>query len=334
MTDTGDDGGTVSVRVSNAIITHGNRSMGVVAQSIGGGGGFLSGDATAFAETIVAPEAGHSHSHGRTVSVDLDAGGSITTWGDGAWGVLAQSIGGSGGFVGDPSLNLGLFVSNTIETVCCFAYSTGADGGDVTVNLAADTAITTHGRNAHGIVAQSVGGGGGIAAGWANDPDAFVYMGNPLASAWNGENPDDPIWWTGSGGDITIDVAQGARVDVQGEGSIGILAQSSGDKNYQSQMNITVEGTVIGGSGYNQVGNVNQYDQTGQFAEVLDAAAIVVSGGDAYNNRFSATPPNQITISAAGRVRVGRPPGPFRPRRASRLRRAATNFESIRSASP
>ena len=319
-TDTGDDGGTVSVHLSNALVTHGNRSMGLVAQSIGGGGGFLSGDATAFAETIVAPDAGHSHSHGRAVSVDIDTGGSITTYGDGAWGVLAQSIGGSGGFVGDSSLNLGLLVSNTISPVCCsyrtapyfdpilgrlvtdlFSYNTGADGGDVTVNLAANTSITTHGRNAHGIVAQSVGGGGGVAAGARNDPNAFVYMGNPLAAEWNGENPDDPILWTGMGGKINIDIAAGATVDAQGEGSIGILAQSTGDKNFQSQINITVDGTVIGGSGYNNAGNLNMLDQTGTFG-TLDAAAIVVSGGDAYNNTLSTTPPNQITIGATGRV--------------------------------
>ncbi len=319
-TDTGDDGGAVTVNVSEAIVTHGNRSMGVVAQSIGGGGGFLSGDATAFAETHVAPEAGHSHSHGRAVTVEVKEGGSITTYGDGAWGVLAQSVGGSGGFVGDPSLNLGLLVSNTLAPVCCsyrtapyfdpilqrnisdsFSYDTGADGGDVAVNLAADTSITTYGRNAHGIVAQSVGGGGGIAAGWANDPDAFVYMGNPLAAEWNGVNPDDPIWWTGMGGKIDIDIAAGATVDVRGEGSIGILAQSTGDKNFQSQINVTVEGTVIGGSGYNAAGNLNMLDRTGTLAN-LDAAAIVLSGGDAYNNTFSSTPPNEITVSATGTV--------------------------------
>ena len=319
-TDTGDDGGPVTVNLSQALVTHGNRSMGVVAQSIGGGGGFFSGDATGFSETIVAPSAGHSHSHGRAVTVNVNAGGSITTHGDGAWGVLAQSIGGSGGFIGDPSLNVGLLASNTVAPVCCsyrtepyydpilerlvtdlYAYNTGADGGDVTVKLAANTAITTHGRNAHGIVAQSVGGGGGIAAGASNDPSAFVYMGNPLGAEWHGVSPNDPIWWTGMGGKINVDIAAGASVDVQGAGSIGILAQSTGDKNFQSQINITVAGTVIGGAGYNNAGDLNMRVQTGILGN-LDAAAIVVSGGDAYNNTFSMTPPNQITIAPSGKV--------------------------------
>ena len=321
--DTEIDGGLVTVTVSDAVVTHGKRSMGVVAQSIGGGGGFFSNDATAFALTSLAPNAGYSHSHGAAVTVSIDEGGSITTTGDGAWGVLAQSIGGSGGFVGDPSLDLGLLVSNTVDTVCCEyyyedvvdpfigdpyvgwftgQYTTGADGGAVTVNLAGGTSIITTGRNAHGIVAQSVGGGGGIAAGYANDRNALVYMGNPGAIDWGAVTPPDQLplgryetAFTGQGGTIDIDIAAGATVAALGEGSIGILAQSSGDKNFQSKISITVAGTVSGGSGY-APDATNADDLSGP-------AAIVVSGGESRRNQHDAVDtPNTITVTGTGKV--------------------------------
>jgi len=299
LTDTGNDGGSVTVTVSNSIATHGSRSMGVVAQSIGGGGGFFSGAAEAFEQTFVAPEAGHSHSHGRAVEVAIDAGGSITTWGDGAWGVLAQSVGGSGGFVGDPSLDLGLLVSNTMRNQCCkyseYAYTTGADGGDVSVKLAANTSIITHGRNAHGIVAQSIGGGGGIAAGGLRSRDATVYMGNPLSPEWAGEIPSDPIWWSGEGRYITIDIAERASVHAIGEGSVGILAQSSGGRDFMRAITVTVAGTVSGGSGYAPDAS-NADDLTGP-------AAILVTGGESRRNKHdSVDTPNTITVTGTGMV--------------------------------
>ena len=289
------DGSRVTVEVTNAITTFGSRSMGVVAQSIGGGGGFLSGDATFFYGTNVAPVAGQSHSHGRTVVVDIDTGGSITTFGDGAWGVLAQSIGGSGGFVGDPSLSLGLLESNTVVDICCGKYDTGADGGQVTVNLQAGASVTTSGKNAHGIFAQSGGGGAGIAAGADNARTALVYAGNPLGEGWRGlpTDPDPPVKWTGQGGSVFIGIYDTAKVEVKGEGSIGIIAQSTGNMDYQSLIDIYVAGTVVGGK-----------KSSPPIDEQLGSAAILVSGGYSGQNKHLGINqlPNTIEVDSTGVV--------------------------------
>jgi hypothetical protein len=81
--------------------------------------------------------------------------GELSTTGKGAAGVRAVSAGGNGGFAG---ASTGLFVK---------ASDGGAGGqaGNVTVNSAAQ--ITTAGEGAHGILATSIGGMGGIGSGVA-----------------------------------------------------------------------------------------------------------------------------------------------------------------------
>jgi hypothetical protein len=83
------------------IVTTGRRAIALVAQSIGGGGGLLAAPQESIQTVNFDNEATGiggdiQLTFGNTGSNDA----SITTYGDGAWGMLAQSIGGGGGFAG------------------------------------------------------------------------------------------------------------------------------------------------------------------------------------------------------------------------------------------
>ncbi len=144
-------------------------SVGILAQSIGGGGGnggfagsltFSSGGQ---ATTNAVGGQGAGSGNGNTVSVTNAA--SIATAGSQSIGIFAQSVGGGGGN-GGFSIAAGGTTQDTSssQTVGGSGGAAGA-GGDVTVqsNATANStaSITTRGDLAYGILAQSVGGGGG-----------------------------------------------------------------------------------------------------------------------------------------------------------------------------
>jgi PEP-CTERM motif len=93
---------------------------------------------------------GPGDSRGNGGSVDVEVTGSITTKGNDAVGIFAQSVGGGGGMAGQDAT----CVAPCSERV----GSVGANGsaGPVTVNL--NGAITTEGQYSHGIFAQSAAG--------------------------------------------------------------------------------------------------------------------------------------------------------------------------------
>ncbi|HEY9214971.1 MAG TPA: autotransporter domain-containing protein, partial [Ancylobacter sp.] len=249
------DGGTVSVTLDSPIATVGARSIGVIAQSIGGGGGLVTVPAanTAAAHLQVAP--GDNDGASGVVTVTQNATGSIATSGDGAWGILAQSIYGGGGFTGDPSLPVQSLATSTQTT----SDSESAVAGNVTVNVAGN--IVTTGANAHGVVAQSVGGGGGITN---NSTNTGLAFGN--SAEINGTSQGKSV---AVGGAVTVNQTGGV-IQASGVGSIGILAQSTGissshSGNAQSTIDITIDGTVIGGT------------NTG-YGSGIGAAGLVLSG--------------------------------------------------------
>ncbi len=89
--------------------------------------------------------------NGGAVNVSLDNQAWLGSNGDGAVGILAQSIGGGGGVIGGMSkIDLAAAVQNT-------PVAEGGQGGNVTVSLNDIANIVTHGTRAHGIVAQSLG---------------------------------------------------------------------------------------------------------------------------------------------------------------------------------
>src|SRR5690606_16514744 len=111
--------------------------------------------------------------HGGTV--DMTIGSSATTHGDRSHGFVVQSIGGGGGIGGAGQ------AGNLASMGLGGRGGAGGDGGRVTFSLRSGSQITTSGAGAHAIVAQSIGGGGGIAG------DSSVSLGlTPVAWAVDG----------------------------------------------------------------------------------------------------------------------------------------------------
>jgi hypothetical protein len=143
----------VTVNQSGTVNTSGAAAIGVFAQSVGGGGGYAAvvNESSASASNpgfMTIGSTGGSSGDGGDVTVTV--GGSVTTTGTNAIGVFAQSVGGGGGAF--MSVGLGELTPN---------FSAGdGDGGDVTVTINAP--VTVSGTGSIGVLAQSVGGGGGL----------------------------------------------------------------------------------------------------------------------------------------------------------------------------
>lgn len=186
-------GGEVSLAIGGSISTSGVGSFGVIAQSVGGGGGLVADGATALPVNgaVLLGGAHGAKGDGGDVKLRFDNAARITTSGDHAVGVLAQSIGGGGGFGGG-----GLLTGAAQGLASGRGGSIGNGGAVLISNAGSGLSIETSGRGAHGVIAQSLGGGGGyLGRGIQDDPavrgfyDAMVYTGRPTNWA---EQYDDP----------------------------------------------------------------------------------------------------------------------------------------------
>ncbi len=128
-----------------------------------------------------------------------------TTTGAESHGIMAQSIGGGGGTGGTG----GGIVAEGGTGGVGGAGSVKGDAGDVTVTNAATGVITTAGVRSHGVLAQSIGGGGGT----AGISQGLVAIGGQGSAG-------------GLGGDVDVDNA--GTIITWGSGSKGVLAQSIG----------------------------------------------------------------------------------------------------------
>ncbi len=141
----GGDGGQVTVTSSGTVQTSASTSAGVLAQSIGGGGGSLL--ATTSTDGVGIGGAGGQGGNGGPLIIN--AGGLISTAGTTSIGVQAQSIGGGGGAGGESESFISVGGSG----------SGGGNGGTVTGTSSGT--VQTAGSGSHALVAQSIGGGGG-----------------------------------------------------------------------------------------------------------------------------------------------------------------------------
>lgn len=155
----------VTINASGTIATTGLSAPGVLAQSIGGGGG--TGGASQGLVSI-GGSGGKGGSGGEVIGTPKNL--TLTTSGDNAHGFVAQSIGGGGGNAGNAD-SLGLFLSVAVGQ----SGGNGGSGGSVVPNLS-DSNIVTKGTKAAGLVAQSIGGGGGTGG------QAFGYSIGPATS--------------------------------------------------------------------------------------------------------------------------------------------------------
>jgi hypothetical protein len=258
------DGGLAQFQLSNGgkITTSGQGSTAVLVQSIGGGGG-AGGDSSALSAAIgygptlptaslditgtysVGGNGGNGGNGGQVVAAlggtvsnatpQQDASGSdptsITTYGDFADGIKAQSIGGGGGDAGSGSGSTQFFGSPynvSLSVTLGSKGGTGGIGGPVTVALYPGGGITTYGSDAIGILAQSIGGGGGTSQGGSYSlgigvkipdiPDTYKLAANVNVGTTGGSG--------NTGGDVTVTAE--APITTRGGDATGILAQSVG----------------------------------------------------------------------------------------------------------
>jgi len=263
-------GGDVSVAVGDShLTTAGDRAIAIVAQSIGGGGGYISAGAQNVGHIEQSSPSGANDSTGGDVEVNLKGGkgGSgtayVSTYGDGAWGVLAQSIGGGGGFFGDPALDIvGLLTAKLTS-----GWPSMVAGGDVWVMLD-DAIIKTEGTNAHAIVAQSWSNGGGVFSGSSQDQGAIVRMGTKLSGNASGENQ---IQYASGG--VTVSLDSRSTVSATGNGAIAILAQGG-------SADISIDGSVTGGKTYT---NTNPSANN----RVVQGVGVMIAAGGAGSNTLT-----------------------------------------------
>ena len=215
------DGNTVNASNANPISTSGAGAVGFAAQSIGGGGGVegVTGDVNLGTgnSTWGTSVGGQSTSAGSGLGVTVANTAGISTSGDSAIGLLAQSIGGGGG-VGN--LALGITSGSLLGANVSVGGSetTASTGGNITFTSSTG-AITTTGNMAAGLVAQSVGGGGGLSAITSANGAAIGAGGVGVAAGSTGGAG-------GSGGTITL--TQTGAIATSGDGSNGVLLQSVG----------------------------------------------------------------------------------------------------------
>ena len=199
---------TVTNGTGGTILTQGVAAFGIFAQSVGGGGGegSLAGTVNGSLQSLGVGIGGNGGGGGDggvvTVTTgDGTSGSTITTTGKHGIAIFAQSVGGGGGLVRtmttdqtfDPS-KIVINPQGRLADIHGFSLNIGGQNGisgaGGNVNVFASGPITTSGLDAHAILAQSIGGGGGMAVGGqvalpqeeAGVPGARAATAGPLRS--------------------------------------------------------------------------------------------------------------------------------------------------------
>ncbi|WP_454760314.1 hypothetical protein [Caulobacter segnis] len=268
------DGDLVKATNSANISTTGDRSSGLHAQSVGGGGGHggwsgaIAGAGGIVAGAISVSVGGAAGGGGSGGVVDLTNTGNIGTKGADSYGILAQSVGGGGG-TGGFSVSAAVGGGKTAGGASLALGGSGGDGGGAkTVTVDSKGTILTGGDRAVGILAQSLGGGGG-AGGWSGGLAVGVGQNAGSASVTIGGSG-------GKGGDgFKVGVDSASDIGTGGDGAHGIFAQSvgggggaggfslSGALSGGSQNSLALNASIGGAGGVGGTGNDVKVEVTG-----------------------------------------------------------------------
>ncbi|MEM7170567.1 MAG: autotransporter outer membrane beta-barrel domain-containing protein [Pseudomonadota bacterium] len=269
------NGGQIVVGNSNTLITSGNRSAGIFAQSIGGGGGQGGNSEGAGFGVSVGGSAGAA---GDGDSIAITNSGDIATSGNGSMGIFAQSIGGGGGVSGSVSQDiLGIGTNFGIGVSVSEDGGFGGNGADVTI--ISESTIATEGAGGHAIWAQSIGGGGGLAGETGVDLGGLDFAGSA---------GDD-----GDAGDVTV--THNGDIVTHGRGAAGIFAQSaSGDADGASgdgSDDYALSAQGVGGTVNIEVDGTIQ--SRGKFSKGIVAQSVGLNG----NGNITVTTATESVIS-------------------------------------
>ncbi|WP_226574053.1 autotransporter outer membrane beta-barrel domain-containing protein [Acuticoccus sediminis] len=236
------DGGDVTVWNSGAITTTGDQAHAIYAQSIGGGGG--TGGMGVNGTIGVFNVGGMGSGGGTGGAVTIETSGAIRTTGLGSAGIFAQSVGGGGGVAGDVGGVWAVTYENKdtlFRSEFLFGdYRPGGGGDGGAIDIVSTGRITTGGDLAHGIIAQSIGGSGGM-AGDDDDPTTVILTTAPTVFASSRGD-------RGRGGDIRVEATGG--IVTTGADASGIVAQSqNGAASRSGNVSITTGDISIRGAG-------------------------------------------------------------------------------------
>ena len=327
----GDDSAAVRITQNSgaAITATGDESSGIYAQSIGGGGGRGGVGTLAQSLTVGLGGRGGENGNGGAVTVNVN-GGTITTGGSGtSAGIFAQSVGGGGGQAG--GVGLGIIDTPKSSSVPSWigksipmgsGNSTG-NGGKVTVKM--NGAITTKGEDAIGMFAQSVGSGGGL-AGQAvcaapcservgsvgtngSSGPVEVTLGGSITTAGqysHGIFAQSAAGSASPAGNVSVTLASGSSIQVNGPNADAILAQSVGGTN--GTVSVTNHGFVQGGSGDSSygvhylAGAANTLTNTGTITTLngVNGVALRTDGGNLTINNTGSIIGGQDINNALG----------------------------------
>ncbi|HAY22322.1 MAG TPA: hypothetical protein DCY27_09170 [Desulfobacterales bacterium] len=244
----GNSGGPVTVDNHSTITTSGQKSQGILAQSIGGGGGdggfsiagsFTYGDKSLAPSLSIGGNGGYG-GDGKEVTV-LSSGSAISTAGDNATALQAQSVGGGGGdgnFSAAISVSQGDYPFALADIPLLNLGCKGGGGGSAAAVKVENTSdIVTKGEEAKGILAQSVGGGGGLGSfkingELAKGPSGITFKFGAQGAGGGGG---------GNAGAVTVTDSLAPSktekfIQTQGQNAAGILAQSVGGGGGQGGM--------------------------------------------------------------------------------------------------
>ncbi len=318
----GGDAQPVTVNANGSITTEATGSVGIVAQSIGGGGGIggsvaadaaVSGSILAFyfqAYQVSMGVGGSGGQGGNGSTVTINQSGTITTAGDHAIGVLAQSVGGGGGLGGSAVTESGFFKPTAeLNLLIGGSGGSGGAGGTVFGNFNG-AAISTSGYMAHGAVLQSIGGGGGLGADASDEAQGRLVLGGNIGGSGGAGNDGGNV---GASGSLTVSTT--------GSDAIGLLAQSVGggggiagqgnatrsSKILSATLELAVGGTggTGGDGGTVQIGAPNSpftANITTHGDRAYGLVAQSVGGGGGIGGTGSADTLTSLTLGGSGNV--------------------------------
>jgi hypothetical protein len=341
---------TVKVNSAGDIKTSGNNSKGIYAHSVGGGGGnggiSIAGSGSVGDKASANVTIGGSGGDGDTSGiVEITSKGKIITSGNFSSGIDAKSIGGGGG-------NGGLSIAGSISNSSTISSSVaiggkgvkGATAKNVTVstcglaknqictkqntNLLIPTSneIQTNGLQSYGIIAESIGGGGGV--GGAAIAASLVINKSLLGAksilvGGNGASGGDG--GSGSNGAI-VEVNNYQNITTLGAQSAGILAKSvgggGGNGGYAISGSIGGSGEIggsinvaVGGNGGNggdgekvTVNGFGTINTSGNNSDAIEAASVGGGGGNAgfaIAAGLATSPDIEVSVSVGGKGGIG-----------------------------